>query len=173
MLHQTTIPDAMNLLVGPAVVAVLVGFLLTRIGDRLGRRRDRAHAVQAVRKEIEVNRDALVTFRDSFPAIRERVAAVPGYVPLIPVDRHSTLLFEEMKEHLLGLDAEALLAVVAYVKKEKQLNELLSEMGGKAFGEADKEERRGEILRYTEEHMGKVLKAADDAVRKLGAARRR
>jgi hypothetical protein len=153
---------------GPAVVAALVSFVLNRRHDRATKREKRRHAAQVVAKEIEINLEVMPTFIESLATLRQRIADDPHYVPLIPIDRAATLLFEELKEQVLQFDTDTLLAVVAYVKRDRALNLMLAEMTSPAYGDALRE-RRQEILAGTERIAREAALAGREAQRRLEA----
>ena len=81
-----------------------------------------------------------------------------------------TLLFDELKEQLLQFDTDTLLAVVAYVKRDRALNQMLAEITSPAFGDALRE-RREEIVDGTEQIARDFSKAGHGSPREARGLR--
>jgi hypothetical protein len=153
----------LDFLLAPAILAGVVAFVLARLHEHRQQLIQQLRAATAIQVELIANVAALRRFNASFDATVEKVLRPEGYEPFIPVDEHSAMIFDLVKDHLFQMDRATIRSVSRYYKADRQINKLLTDICGQDFAAASGERRR-EVMAHTRALLQEGLQAGELAI---------
>ena len=140
--------DLGQTLFAPAIVAGILVFLLNQYQQARNTVIRRVHALRCLKVELDVNRRAISQFMPSFYAIERKVTTDTKYNPFIPIDKNSSYRYDKQVDHIFYLSPQALQDLTTYYKRDKHINELLSDISNPGFAKL-KVERKQSMLAST------------------------
>ena len=153
----------LDFLLAPAILAGVIAFVLARLHEHRQQLIQQLRAATAIQVELIANVAALRRFTTSFDATIERVLQPEGYEPFIPVDEHSAMIFDLVKDHLFQMDRATIRSVSRYYKADRQINKLLSDICTKDFAAASGQRRR-EVMMHTKALLQEGLREGELAI---------